>query len=157
MRRWFGWPSVVAAIMAVVIIATLVVLHRTTDYSPQLDYLRNELAKLDVDIDEVKDFRPMIGELLARKNIIETIERDRGHGLRLLNEVTRQRPEGVRLVSITFARGRLTVEGVAASEQALRNFTSTVAASSVLQPPEGLVTKGRGFSFRTALRAVKEQ
>ena len=157
MRRWFGWPSAVAAIMAAGLIATLMTLHFMTDYSPQRDYLRSEIAKLDKEIEEVAWLRGEIGEFLARKQIIETLDLDRGLGLRLVNEVTRNRPEGVRFVSLTFARERLTVEGVAASEQALRRFTSAVAASPALQAPEALVTKGQGFSFQTGLRVAKEQ
>ena len=125
-------------------------------YALQQDFLRDEIVKLDAELGEVKDLPSVVGEFLSRKSVIETLERDRNQGLRLLNEVTLRRPEGVRFVSVTFARGRLTVEGVAASETALRNFTSAVAASSLLQAPEGLVTRGLDFSFQTALRAVKE-
>ena len=157
MRRWFGWPSVVAAILPAIMMATLSVLHHMTDFSPQRDYLRSEIAKLDAELGDVNELRPIIAEFLARKQIIETLERDRNDGLRLLNEVSLRRPDGVRFVSISFVRGRLIVEGVAASEQALRNFTSAVAASSVLQAPEGLVRRGLDFSFQTGLRAVKEQ
>jgi type IV pilus assembly protein PilN len=156
MKRWLGWPAVVAAIAAVVTLAALHVMEAVR-HAKHRDFLGGEIAKLDAEIGEVRALWPMIGDYLARQHVLETLERDRGQGLRLLNEVTRQRPEGVRFVSVAFSGGRLRVEGVAASEQALRRFTSAVAASSVLQAPEGLATRGVDFSFQTALRAAKEQ
>jgi Tfp pilus assembly protein PilN len=159
MKRWLGWPAVVAAIAAAFVAAAFHLhlqssLQRLTE---KRDFVRREIAGLELEIGEMKQLRPMIAEFLARKAVIESLQRDRGAGVLLLNELARLRPDGIRLVSITFSQGRGRVEGVAASEQALRKFTSALTASSVLQAPEGLVSRGRDFSFQVALRAAASQ
>jgi type IV pilus assembly protein PilN len=159
MRRWFGWPSVVAAVTAVAVAGAILVQlgsERAWEIEKRA-YLQGEIAKVDLQIAELKEFRPMVMAVLARKHVIETLQRDRGQGVRLLGELARLRPQGVRLVSISLAGGRGRVEGVAESQQALRSFAFALAASSVLQEPQELESRGREFSFRIAFRPAAQQ
>jgi type IV pilus assembly protein PilN len=156
MKRWLGWPSIVAAILAA-IFASAIYLQassRRDREREKQDYLRREIAKLDIEIEEIKQLRPMIAEVLSRKQISEALGRDRPEAVQLLNELTRWRPDGVRFVSVRFIGRRGRVEGVAASEQVLRDFISAIAASAVLEAPQALTTQGRGFSFEVAVRRV---
>jgi type IV pilus assembly protein PilN len=154
MKRWLGWPSIVAAILAA-IFASAIYLQassRRDRERERQDYLRREIAKLDIEIEEIKQLRPMIAEVLSRKTISEALGRDRPEAVQLLNELTRRRPEGVRFVSVRFGGRRAWVEGVAASEQVLRDFISAIAVSAVLEAPQALTMQGREFSFEVAVR-----
>ena len=159
MRRWFGRPAILAAIIAAGLIAAVHLFHAfpPLGYAAQRDFLKGEIARLSTETSEIDELWHGIMDFLDRKQIIETIEADRVQAPRLMDELARRRPAGVRLVSVTFSRAQLTVEGVAVSEQALRSFISAVAASPVLQAPERLATKGLEFSFQTALRKEREQ
>ena len=154
MSRWLGGPAVVAAAAGLLLAAGLY-LRAASLLDRELekrDFLGREVAKLDVEIAEVKELKPMIASFLARKAVIEVLNRDRGQGVQLLNELARRRPDGIRLVAITYVGRRATVQGLAASDQALQGFISAVAASPALQAPEEVARKGSEFSFRIAFR-----
>jgi type IV pilus assembly protein PilN len=63
-------------------------------------FLKGEIAKLDKEIDEIKDVKDKIAALLARKQVIETLQTDRVQTVYLLDELVRQMPEGVFLKSV---------------------------------------------------------
>ena len=63
-------------------------------------FMKAEIAKLDKEIDEIKEVKEKIEALLARKRIIETLQTDRVQTVNLMNELVKQMPEGVYLKSI---------------------------------------------------------
>ncbi len=67
-------------------------------------FLKSEIAKLDKEIAEIKKLKDEIQALLARKQVIETLQTDRAQTVHLLDELVRQMPEGVYLKSVVAAR-----------------------------------------------------
>ena len=63
-------------------------------------FLAGEIKKLDKDIAEINELRNQIQALLARKQIIETLQADRAQTVHLLEQMVRQMPEGVYLKSM---------------------------------------------------------
>src|SRR5439155_25874098 len=63
-------------------------------------FLKSEVAKLDKEIAEINKLKEEIQALLARKQVIETLQADRAQTVHLLDELVRQVPEGVYLRSI---------------------------------------------------------
>ena len=63
-------------------------------------FMKAEIAKLDKEIDEIKEVKDKIQALLARKQVIETLQTDRVQTVYLLDELVRQMPEGVFLKSV---------------------------------------------------------
>ena len=61
------------------------------------NFLDTEIKKLDKDIAEINELRNQIQALLARKQIIETLQADRAQTVHLLEQLVRQMPEGVYL------------------------------------------------------------
>jgi type IV pilus assembly protein PilN len=64
-------------------------------------FLKNEIVKLDKDIAEIKKLRDEISALLARKQVIETLQADRAQTVHLLDELVRQMPDGVYLKAVS--------------------------------------------------------
>src|SRR6267378_1562530 len=58
-------------------------------------YLKSEVAKLDKEIAEINKLKDEIQALLARKQVIETLQADRAQTVHLLDQLVRQVPEGV--------------------------------------------------------------
>ena len=52
-------------------------------------HLKSEIAKLDKEIEEIKEVKDKIAALLARKNVIETLQTDRVQTVYLLDELVR--------------------------------------------------------------------
>ena len=64
-------------------------------------FLKDEIAKLDKQIAEIRKLKDEITALLERKKIIETLQTDRAQTVHLLDELVRQMPEGVYLSAVT--------------------------------------------------------
>lgn len=101
-------------------------------------FLKSEIVKLDKDIAEIKKLRDEIQALLARKQIIETLQADRAQTVHLLDQMVRQMPEGVYLKSVTQKGLRVNVLGYAQSNARVSTLMRNIESSPWLGNP-GLV------------------
>jgi len=99
-------------------------------------FLKNEIVKLDKDIAEIKKLRDEIAALLARKQVIETLQADRAQTVHLLDELVRQMPEGVYLKSVVQRGLRVSVLGYAQSNARVSTLMRNIDASPFLERPE---------------------
>ncbi|SPE21589.1 Type IV pilus biogenesis protein PilN [Burkholderiales bacterium] len=88
---------------------------------------RNELitrenAKLDIQIKEIASLRQEIEALRSRQKAVEDLQSDRNQPVYLLDELTRQTPEGIYLKSIKQDGRKVNVVGWAASNERVSEF-----------------------------------
>jgi type IV pilus assembly protein PilN len=100
------------------------------------DFLKKEVASLDKQIDEIKRLREQAQAMLARKQIIESLQRDRAEAVRLLSEVAKQMPEGVYLDSLKQEGARITMVGYAQSNARVSTLMRNIEASQWLENPQ---------------------
>ena len=98
-------------------------------------FLKGEISKLDKEIAEIKKLKDEIQALLARKNIIETLQADRAQTVHLLDELVRQTPEGVYLKSLTQKGLRVQVVGYAQSNARVSSLMRNIESSPWLENP----------------------
>lgn len=67
--------------------------HRNQD--SKNTFLKAEIAILDKQLEQIKRLKEQTQALLARKQVIENLQRDRGETVYLLSELVKQVPEGV--------------------------------------------------------------
>ena len=101
-------------------------------------FLKSEIAKLDKEIAEINKLKSEIQALLARKQIIETLQADRAQTVHLLDELVRQMPEGVYLKSVTQRGLGVNVVGYAQSNARVSTLMRNIESSPWLASP-GLV------------------
>jgi type IV pilus assembly protein PilN len=113
-----------------------------TFYQRQIDvqtdrnsFLKGEIAKLDQEIAEIDSLKAEIAALLARKNVIETLQRDRAQTVYLLDQLVRQMPEGVYLNRLTQRGLRVDVVGYAQSNARVSTLMRNVDSSPWLEKP----------------------
>ena len=113
-----------------------------TFYQRQIDaqtdrngFLKSEIAKLDQEIAEIDSLKAEIAALLARKNVIETLQRDRAQTVRLLDELVRQMPEGVYLSKLVQRGSRVDVAGYAQSNARVSTLMRNIDSSQWLEKP----------------------
>jgi type IV pilus assembly protein PilN len=113
-----------------------------TFYQRQIDtqtdrngFLKAEIAKLDQEIAEIDSLKAEIAALLARKNVIETLQRDRAQTVRLLDELVRQMPEGVYLSKLVQRGSRVDVGGYAQSNARVSTLMRNIDSSQWLEKP----------------------
>jgi type IV pilus assembly protein PilN len=126
-------------------IGLLLVVAMHTFYQRKIDtqldrntFLKSEIAKLDQEIAEIDSLKAEIAALLARKQVIETLQTDRAQTVHLLDELVRQMPEGVYLKSVTQRGLNVNVLGFAQSNARVSTLMRNIESSPWLTNP-GLV------------------
>jgi len=99
-------------------------------------FLKSEVAKLDKEIAEINKLKDEIQALLARKQVIETLQADRAQTVHLLDQLVRQVPEGVYLRSIVQRGLRVKLLGYAQSNARVSTLMRNIEASPWLELPE---------------------
>lgn len=98
-------------------------------------FLATEIRKLDKDIAEINELRNQIQALLARKQIIETLQADRAQTVHLLEQMVRQMPEGVYLQSMRQTSQKVHIVGYAQSNARVSTLMRNIEASPWLDRP----------------------
>jgi type IV pilus assembly protein PilN len=101
-------------------------------------FLKDENAKLDKEIEEIKKLKEEIQALLSRKQVIETLQADRAQTVRLLEQLVRQTPDGVYLKPIKQTGYKVNLTGYAQSNARVSTLMRNLEASPYLENP-GLV------------------
>lgn len=123
-------------------------------------FMKGETAKLDKEIEEIGKLKDEIAALLARKQVIETLQSDRAQTVYLLTELARQTPEGVFLKSVKQKGMGISVVGYAQSNARVSTLMRNVESSPWLASPSLIeikaVTLGKmrvsEFSMNFALK-----
>ena len=99
--------------------------------------LKDANAELDKKIAEIATLRQEIEALKARQQAVEDLQSDRNQPVYLLDELVKQTPDGVYLKGLKQEGQRITITGVAQSQERvaelLRNFSG---ASQWLERPD---------------------
>ena len=98
--------------------------------------LEEEIAKLDEQIKEIDKLREQTQALLARKQIVETLQANRTEAVHLLDQLVRQLPDGLYLRSVKQTGGRVTLVGYAQSNARVSTLMRNVESSPWLTSPE---------------------
>lgn len=96
-------------------------------------FLKRENAKLDKEIAEIKKLKDEIAALLARKQIIETLQNDRARAVNLLEALVRRAPDGVYLKSLKQQGLRVRVSGYAQSNARVSAFMRNLQGADALE------------------------
>lgn len=105
------------------------------------DFLKQEIAALDKELDEIKRLKEQTQALLARKQVIENLQRDRGETVYLLSELVKQVPEGIYLKSLKQNGLNVNVTGYAQSNARVSALMRNLEASPWLEQPRLIETK----------------
>lgn len=101
------------------------------------EMLKSEIAVLDKQIVEVANLESEIASLEARKKAVEDLQSDRNVPVHLVSELARLVPDGAYLTSIRQDAGKVTLTGVAQSNQRISEFLRNLGTDSEwLENPE---------------------
>lgn len=128
-----GMVSVLAAL--VVFLVYSVIAGYVSSQEAKNDFLKKEIAVLDKEIEQIKRLKEQTQALLARKQVIESLQRDRAEAVRLLSELVTQMPEGVYVRSIKQDGRKISLSGYAQSNARVSTLMRNVEASPWLERP----------------------
>ena len=111
-------------------------------------FLKQEIVLLDKQLGDIKGLREQTQALLARKQVIENLQRDRGETVQLLAELVRHVPEGVYLKSLKQSGFTISVTGYAQSNARVSTLMRNIESSSRLEKPRLIETKAISLNGR---------
>ena len=111
-------------------------------------FLKSEIGKLDKEIAEIDKLKDEIQALLARKQIIETLQADRAQTVHLLDELVKQMPEGVFLKTISQKGMKVQLVGYSQSNARVSTLMRNIEASRWLGDPELIEVKAAPLDKR---------
>jgi type IV pilus assembly protein PilN len=98
--------------------------------------LKAEIGKLDEQIKEIDKLREQTQALLARKQVVETLQSNRTEAVHLLDQMVRQLPDGIYLKSLKQTGARVTMVGYAQSNARVSTLMRNIESSPWLRQPE---------------------
>jgi len=111
-------------------------------------FLKKEIAALDKQIDEIKRLKEQTQALLARKQVIESLQRDRAEAVQLMAEMTKQMPDGVYLKSMKQEGAKVSIAGYAQSNARVSTLMRNLEASPWLERPNLIEIKAVDMNRR---------
>jgi type IV pilus assembly protein PilN len=136
-RVHFAVLGGMTAALGIVVVAAVwfVFQQRISAQEDRNRFMKAEIAKLDKEIDEIKEVKDKIAALLARKQVIETLQTDRVQTVYLLDELVRQMPEGVFLKSVKQNGPNIALVGYAQSNARVSTLMRNIESSPWLGNP----------------------
>jgi len=112
------------------------------------DFLKAEIAVLDKQLAEIKLLKEKTQALLARKQVIEDLQRDRSETVYLLSELVKQVPEGVYLKSLKQDGAKVNITGYAQSNARVSSLMRNLEASPYLERADLVEVKAATLNNR---------
>jgi len=110
--------------------------QQVTQQQANVAYMKDEIGKLDKQIDEIRKIREETQSLLAKKQVVEGLQSNRSEPVQLLDQLLRQLPEGVFLKAVRQTGTKIRVEGYAQSNARVSALMRNLGASPYLENPE---------------------
>ena len=129
-----GMISVLAGL--IVFLVYTVIAGYVSAQEEKNDFLKKEIVALDKQIDQIKRLKEQTQALLARKQIIEALQRDRAEAVRLLGELVKQMPEGVYIRAVKQEGVKISLNGYAQSNARVSALMRNIEASPWLEKPQ---------------------
>lgn len=126
------------------------------------DYLKSEIAKLDKQIEEIKRLRQQVKALLARKDVVESLQSTRSDVVHLMDQMLRILPQGVYLKTLRQTGDQINVQGIAQSSARVSTLMHAIDESPWLSTPHLIevqsttVGKERTNQFSMSFKLVSQ-
>jgi len=149
-KKHFALVSGLAAALGLVIVLAVHITYADliSNQEGRNQFLKSEIGKLDKEIAEIDKLKDEIQALLARKQIIETLQADRAQTVHLLDELVKQMPEGVFLKQITQKGMKVQLVGYSQSNARVSTLMRNIEASRWLGEPELIEVKAAPLDKR---------
>ncbi|MCB5188760.1 PilN domain-containing protein [Methylobacillus caricis] len=124
-----------AAGVAIVFMGSTIISSRLDEQLSRNARLEAASANLDKQIEEIKELKTQIRNVLERKQVVENLQLNRSQAVMLLDEVSRQMPEGMYLKAIKQQGRVVTLEGVADTNARVATLVRNLSGSQWLETP----------------------
>ena len=136
-QRFFTALVVFSAVLSAVVVATgqLWISSEQEKQQKRNAFLREEIAQLDKQITEISQLKQKTQGLLARKDVVESLQINRGESVRLFDELAKRVPEGLYIKNLKQAGDNYTIVGYAQSSARVSTFMRALEAATLFLEP----------------------
>ncbi|MEO8506955.1 MAG: PilN domain-containing protein [Betaproteobacteria bacterium] len=137
-QRQFISLALSLAVLAVAMVALVlgILAAQIENQKDRNTLLTKEIAKLDEQIKEIDRLRDQIQAVLARKQVVETLQSNRSEAVHVLDQLVRQLPDGIYLRSVKQTGEKVQITGYAQSNARVSTLMRNIEASPWLGNPE---------------------
>lgn len=100
------------------------------------EFLNQEIAKLDKQIQEISELKKQRQALIARMNVIYRLQGDRTQIVHIFDELVRKLPEGVYFTNMKQDKSGIALQGIAQSNARVSALMRNLASSEWFTEPE---------------------
>ncbi len=93
------------------------------------------IVNLDKEIADIKDLKDKISIMLERKHVVENLQTNRSQSVIVLDELSRQLPEGMYFKSIKQQGAVISIEGIADTNARVAALVKSLSTSNWLEMP----------------------
>jgi type IV pilus assembly protein PilN len=135
-QQFFAFSGLVAILAGLVWFIGYSYINRQIEVQTEKNtFLKSEIALLDKQIEEIKKLKEETESLLARKQVIESLQANRSETVHLFNALSQQLPAGVYLRSVKQEQQKITLVGYAQSNARVSTLMHNLDDSPVLERP----------------------
>jgi type IV pilus assembly protein PilN len=135
-QQFYALAGLVLALGAAIVFAVhSVIAGYISTQEAKNNFLKAEIAKLDTEIDEIKRLKEQTDSLLARKQVIESLQSNRAETVLFFNELAKQVPEGVYIRAVKQNGLTINIAGFAQSNARVSTLMRNLDASPLLEKP----------------------
>jgi type IV pilus assembly protein PilN len=137
-QRQFVSLAVVVAVLGVAVygLGHVIFQAQIENQEDRNKLLKSEIAKLDEQIKEIDKLREQTQALLARKQVVETLQTNRTEAVHVLDQVVRQLPDGIYVTSLKQSGTKVTMVGYAQSNARVSTLMRNIESSPWIEGPE---------------------
>jgi type IV pilus assembly protein PilN len=126
---------VLALAAGLVLLADRIVNNQIENQMARNDYLADNIKILDKEVAEIKDLQKRRNQLLDRMKVIQELQGNRPIIVRVLDQLVRTVPDGVFYTKLTTKAGKISINGVAESNNRVSSLMRRLNASDWLADP----------------------
>ena len=166
-QREFGLMSIMAAgaACAVIFLGWQFLGSQKDTQLERNSRLETAITGLDKEITDIKDLKDQINNVLERKQIVENLQTNRSQSVVILDELTRQLPEGLYLKSIKQTGNLIILDGVADTNARVATLVRNLSVSNWMELPNLVEIKSltvnnikqNEFTLNVSLKAQKAE
>jgi len=172
LKKAFLFFTAISLIVGLSLVAAIwsVLQGRIASQRERNEFITAENRKLDLQIREIATLRQEIEALGARQRAVEDLQADRNQPVYLMDELTRQVPEGIYLRSVKQEGKKVSIAGWAASNERVSEFLRNLQSNSKFlerpelveirvsgQQPTGVQRRVFDFSLNFSLKPTPER
>lgn len=149
-QQQFGVAAgVSAAAAAAIVLGTLMAVKSQVEYQTQRnDFLKQQIALMDKQIEEIKNLEKTKANLIARMEVIQKLQKTRSDIVHFYDEMVSLLPDGLYLTSIKLQGNRVTLDGVAESNGYISTYLKSLDSSEWFSDARLVVIKTRKDQLR---------